>query len=252
MKKQRSVLKKSGAITLVATAFATAALGATSPAGGQGLGVFGGGSTGGGDALALEFKAAAEVALQNLQSQKSTAFSGVNLAQLQNKIESAQILVSDGALAVAQDGIIQDSAAENIPSRNLIILNRAGYSKIGIPAIQQALALHEFLSLMGVESTGNYPISGQYLLAYSGGLLSAASADESCADYVKQAVEAQARADLKINNFTVIVPPMGEVGNGGLSGLIDVSVVTSTQRTPIAVYSVYVGETCQIMGLQKE
>ena len=126
------------------------------------------GTRGGGDPLALEFRATAEAALKNLQSMKRKPFSGVNIAQIQTKIDTAQVLVSDEVLAIAKDGITQDSAAENRPSQNLIILNRADYIKIRSAAVQQALALHEFLSLAGFESTGNYPISGQYLVAEGG------------------------------------------------------------------------------------
>jgi ankyrin repeat protein len=123
------------------------------------------GGRGGGDPLALEFKATASVALKNLQSMKVEPFSCINIALLQDKINSAQILISDDALPIAKDGVTQDGAAENRPSQNLIILNRADYTKIGSAAVQQALALHEFLSLAGMESTGNYPISGPYLIA---------------------------------------------------------------------------------------
>jgi len=151
MKKQFSVILISWAILQTPIAFAT------------------GRESGGGDPLALEFKATAQVALKNLQSLDKTAFGNVNFSQLQSEILSAQILVSDSPLPVTKDGVVQVGAAENRPSQNLIILNRADYTKIQNVVVQQALALHEFLSLEGLESTGNYPISGAYLIAEGGG-----------------------------------------------------------------------------------
>jgi ankyrin repeat protein len=129
---------------------------------------FAGTERGGGDPLALEFKATAEVALKNLQSMNGAPFSSVNITQLQSKINSAQILISDQALSVSQGGVTQDGAAENRPNQNMIIINRTDYQKIGNAVVEQALALHEFLSLEGLESTGKYPISGQYLIALGG------------------------------------------------------------------------------------
>jgi uncharacterized protein len=121
---------------------------------------------GGGDPLALEFKATAQVMLRNLQPIISRVpFSNIDFTRLQNEVSNAQILISDNELPISHDGVIQNGAAENHPNQNLIILSRQDYSKIGSAALQQALALHEYLSLMGVESTGNYPISGAYLSA---------------------------------------------------------------------------------------
>lgn len=119
----------------------------------------------GGDPLALQFKATAFVAARTLQSFNRPPFSSVNMSLLLNKISTAQILVTDKGLPVEKNGFIQKSAVGNIPLQNLIIINRPRYEKIQNTAIEQALALHEFLSLMGDESTANYPISGAYLIA---------------------------------------------------------------------------------------
>jgi ankyrin repeat protein len=123
---------------------------------------------GGGDPLALEFKATADVALKNLQLLKRAPFSDVNFALLQKKIDTAQVIITDQSLDVSKDGFTQNSAAENQPENNLIIVNRESYTVLAA-TVQQALALHEFLSLMGIESTGNYPISGKFLSVYTGG-----------------------------------------------------------------------------------
>lgn len=128
----------------------------------------GGESGGGGDPLALEFKATTEAALKNLQSLKGAPFNGLNLNQLQNKLDGAQVLISDDDLVVSKDGVNQNSAAENRPQQNLIILNRKEYQGIANSSVQQSLALHEILSLAGIESTGNYPISASYLIAMGG------------------------------------------------------------------------------------
>ena len=130
---------------------------------------------GGGDPLALEFKASAEVALKNIELMKQLPFSAVNIALLQSKIDSAKIEVSDNKLPVTDGGTVQDSAAVNSPDENLIVINRADYLAIKNVSVQQALALHEFLSLCGLESTGNYPISGQYLIAEEGGNFNSAN-----------------------------------------------------------------------------
>jgi ankyrin repeat protein len=124
---------------------------------------------GGGDPLALEFKATASVALKNLQALKGQPFTAVNFAELENKIDNAQVIVTDQALDVVKDGFVQDSAAENQPKQNLIIINRSSYQKTGSAIVQQSLALHEFLSLMQVESTANYPVSSAFLIANTGG-----------------------------------------------------------------------------------
>jgi ankyrin repeat protein len=160
-------MKKLNSVLCSLTGLAFASLLALSPAHAD----KGGESGGGGDALALEFKATAEVALKNLQAMHGAPFSSVSIAQLQNKINSAQILISDTPLSISEDGVIQNSSAENNPGQNLIVINRSDYTKIENATVQQSLALHEFLSLLGLESTGNYPISGQYLIAEGGGTL---------------------------------------------------------------------------------
>jgi hypothetical protein len=179
----------------------------------------GSGARGGGDPLALEFKATASVALQSLRSMKGAPFNTVNLGLLQTKINTSKIIVTDQPLNISVDGFVQVSAAENDPSQNLIIINRKSYEGISGTDVQQALALHEFLSLMGVESTANYPISSQFLIAKTG---------DTAANAI-QAISAAA-SSLAISHFCA--EPSSDVAT--LFSMI------ATPRTPLEAVKSYV------------
>ena len=62
---------------------------------------------------------------------------------------------------------MQNSAAINDPRANTIIINRQRWINITDPFMRSAIALHEVLSLNGLESTGSYPFSAR-LLALNG------------------------------------------------------------------------------------
>ena len=118
----------------------------------------------GGDPLALDFKVSLYRAIDDLKNHPST----INMETLEEAARSSRVLIVDDVLSVVLDGSVQVSAAENFSAQNLIKVNRAGWNAISNPAVKEALALHEVLSLLGIESTGSYPISQNYLREKSG------------------------------------------------------------------------------------
>ncbi|HLD99197.1 MAG TPA: hypothetical protein VJB59_02995 [Bdellovibrionota bacterium] len=118
-------------------------------------------SSGGGDPIALEFKQAAYSAAREV-----LAMNLVSSSILQNlipTIDSAQVFVTADALSVALNNFQQQSAAVNMPADLLILVNPQRWSAIQDNDTRKALALHEILSLMKLERTADYSISGRYL-----------------------------------------------------------------------------------------
>lgn len=114
-----------------------------------------------------------EVALDFLRSAKRVlAIYGGELktfAQLKNKnlgetLEKTKLLVSSTPLTVELRGINQEVTAVNFKRPSTILINEKRWLKIKEDAVKEALALHELLSLVGVERTGVYFISKNYLV----------------------------------------------------------------------------------------
>lgn len=119
--------------------------------------------TGGGDEVALEFQQAFFSALRAVEEGKvSGKFSAEGLKAAARK---AQIVVVEKPLLVKAPGGTQESIAVNTPASFLIQVNRSRWNAIRDVKIKEAVALHEVLSLMGLEHTGYYEYSARYLEA---------------------------------------------------------------------------------------
>jgi hypothetical protein len=117
---------------------------------------FAGTERGGGDPVGLDFQAEAAKAVTKITQQELGA---VSYSELIQKLESAKYIVVDQALNLVLANAIQNSAAENEPSTSTIYINRARWQAITDEASRQSLAAHELLSLIGVESSGDYHVS---------------------------------------------------------------------------------------------
>jgi|GEM_PF-4971908 len=118
----------------------------------------------GGDEIALEFQNAAAGALEDSRDLgliKPEEFSALRYTAL-----NATILVTENPLASFRDNTEQESIAVNVPASGTIIINRFRWEDINNPYLKAGIALHEVLSLRGIEKTGSYRISGAYLANY--------------------------------------------------------------------------------------
>lgn len=116
----------------------------------------------GGDEVALEFRQAFSSAVSRAQEKLPALYGKIQAAGLPEVLESAEILVVDEPLLVKKDGVYQDSIALNSLSPRQIRVNRFRWKETSLE-IKEALALHEVASLAGLETTGKYPLSGEYL-----------------------------------------------------------------------------------------
>lgn len=121
----------------------------------------------GGDEVALEFRLAFVSGLTRIQQKLPLLYAKIKDAKLEEVLERAEILVSDQSLLVKRDGIYQDSIAINKAEPPQILIHRRRWNEILRIEIKEALALHEVASLVGLESTGKYPLSGEYLKLFS-------------------------------------------------------------------------------------
>lgn len=124
----------------------------------------GGGTVGnGGNEAALDFLNSAKRMLSIYGSELKTypQLKGKDLGKV---VEKAQILVSSTSLFLEINGIKQESTAVNFKNPLTIVINEKRWANIKEDAIKEALALHELLGLVGVEKTGVYFISKNYLM----------------------------------------------------------------------------------------
>lgn len=118
---------------------------------------------GGGDPLAIQFQKAALRAIDNIEKNKTPTFSKIILKKLRTKVRSAFIMVVDQLPATRLKDVTQNSAVINYPDENLLLIRRQQYKdEIANTEVEEAFALHEYLSLMRLERTGKYPFSGLY------------------------------------------------------------------------------------------
>lgn len=115
----------------------------------------------GGDEVGLEFLALMKTAVGD-----AAADSGLRArferAGLGAKLSAVKVVTTDQPLIVEAFGIRQESVAVNEAGKALIQVNRGRWKAISSESLKKAIALHEALSLVGLESTGSYPISGNY------------------------------------------------------------------------------------------
>lgn len=119
------------------------------------------GGSGGGTDVGIEFRSALQTALINL-----TKINPQVSQSLKRKKIEPKIIVVQEILKVVNDRDVQICVATNEPGTGTIRINRASWSQIKNIHAKEGLALHEYLSLLGLERTGNYAISGPYFSRY--------------------------------------------------------------------------------------
>ena len=117
----------------------------------------------GGDDIGLEFEARYVGALQDIASQFPDLNGKIMATPLRSQLDQVQVLVVEDELYVEAAGERQISAALNDPKKMLILVNHFRLRLMTDPIVQKSLAVHEVLGLVGLESTGRYPISSNYL-----------------------------------------------------------------------------------------
>lgn len=123
----------------------------------------------GGDAIAVEFLLSAQSALDKI-SKMPRGFEALKMLAISRTLAKAVLTVTDEPLTVTTpDGRTQNSAAVNYASPPRIIVQRQMWSIIASPLVREALALHEALGLVGIESTGHYPYTNEYLRQLNAG-----------------------------------------------------------------------------------
>lgn len=122
------------------------------------------GTRGGGSDLGLEFQAAFETSLKNIKNQKE--FSDLSSLDFKILLPNLKIVVVEEILETKIGNSYQESTAVNYPKNQLIKLNKDRWSSIANAALKEGLALHEVLSLVGKEGSGNYQYSALYVAKY--------------------------------------------------------------------------------------
>lgn len=117
----------------------------------------------GGNEIALDFLNSAKRVLSIYGGELKTypSLKGIALGSVLN---DTNILISSTSLFVELNGIQQEVTAVNFKNPAMIIINEKRWLAIKQDALKEALALHELLSLVGIEKTGNYFISKNYLV----------------------------------------------------------------------------------------
>lgn len=127
----------------------------------------GGSDVGGGDEIGLEFQGLFIRALRNIRANNVSLANQVTALNPLTDLVNATIVVVDEPLFVTINGITQASVATNQRSTGTIRIHRQRWQSITNVRIKEGIALHEVLSLKGIESTGNYPVSSQYVSYYA-------------------------------------------------------------------------------------
>ena len=142
---------------------------------------------GGGDEIGIEFLTLFSQALKNIQDGDNAELKKLLKKNFGPKVAKIQVVVVDEPLPVGVNGAIQESTAVNYPMLNLIKVHRARWNKVPSLHAKESLVLHEILSLLGLEATGDYRFSALYASQYGISKedfvsLSLANATGSCVD----------------------------------------------------------------------
>ncbi len=114
---------------------------------------------GGGDDIALEFQSSAQKALLVLQQVVPETYKDLANQNIAATVEHAKVIVVDDVLDVEIKKLVQNSVAFNVPEIQTILVNRQRWKSMPNDDLKMTIALHEVLSLKGLEHTGYYPIS---------------------------------------------------------------------------------------------
>jgi hypothetical protein len=117
----------------------------------------------GGDEVGMEFQLIARKALRDIKNNYPEIGYRFSPEAYMFYVFNTTTLVVDEDLNLIVKGARQDSVAVNIASEKIIYLNRARWNQISDQRVKYGIVLHEYLSLMGLESTGMYNISAQYM-----------------------------------------------------------------------------------------
>ncbi len=124
------------------------------------------GDTGGGDELSMEFDASLRTAVEFMRVSGKSEFAPIVGLDWEKILKNTRKLTVDRRLFVTRDGAKQECVAINHRSKRLIEINRARWKNLPSPRLKEGIALHEVLSLLGLEETGLYHFSGQYLALF--------------------------------------------------------------------------------------
>ncbi|MFN8845466.1 MAG: hypothetical protein ACK5V3_00305 [Bdellovibrionales bacterium] len=128
----------------------------------------GGVNGGGGDEVGLDFQQAFFTSLRKSQGLPENFYQKLAPESLAEVIDQISVYVTDENVPVKVQNFIQNSVAYNEISSKQILINRMRWNAIQDSAVKEAVALHEILSLKGVERTGYYPVSARYLSLVGG------------------------------------------------------------------------------------
>lgn len=118
----------------------------------------------GGNGIAIDFKRAADRALEFLNQSDNPKLIELARYDLKGVLNSVNIVVTEHDLFVIKDGSRQKSAAMSDTKLKTIFVNQTKWMSYNAE-IKEALALHELLVFVGLEKTAMYNYS--YLLAMS-------------------------------------------------------------------------------------
>ncbi|RZA09913.1 MAG: hypothetical protein EOP11_00120 [Proteobacteria bacterium] len=120
------------------------------------------------DPVVADFEAAFARAESAILSEMPDLQNEIPLSRLSELLRSARIEGTEEVLLVTAGEGEQESVAVNEPANRFILINRARWAAIASEHVKEAVALHEALSLAGLESTGAYPFSARYLAKFGG------------------------------------------------------------------------------------
>lgn len=126
--------------------------------------VFAGGKVigNGGDSRALDFYDYAQRSIKAIKS-NANLYPEVKDIDLQTILDKTEILISEVPLYSVKGEVRQFSTAINYKDPDTIVVYGPRWNDLKNNAIKLSLALHEVLSLAGVEETGVYTVSQRYL-----------------------------------------------------------------------------------------
>lgn len=128
--------------------------------------VFGPGDSGGGDEVGLEFHSSFQSSLEIIRVSGWREFDQLQRIDWAKALKGIKILTTDRKLFVTSDGVKQEVVALNTPSKKMVEVSRARWKALASPRKKEGIALHEILSLIGLERTGFYPYSGLFLAKF--------------------------------------------------------------------------------------
>lgn len=128
--------------------------------------VFAGGKVigNGGDSRALDFYNYAQESIKNVKK-NAVLYPEVKDIDLQGILDKTEILISEIPLYSVKGEVRQFSTAINYKNPDTIVVYGPRWNDLRNNSIKLSLALHEVLSLAGIEETGVYTVSQRYLAA---------------------------------------------------------------------------------------